>query len=73
MTEIKTYCDKCGVELVGIHNYEDTDIEIAHYYRRVDLCPVCFEKLTNIIEDFFYGEDNDGTEKADCSQSRRNS
>ena len=53
MTEIKTYCDKCGVELVNKNSYEDTDIGVAHYYRKVDLCSTCFEKLTDVIEEFF--------------------
>lgn len=53
MTEIKTYCDKCGKEIVSMSDYEDTDIDISHYHKRVDLCALCFEKLTDIIEDFF--------------------
>ena len=53
MTEIKTYCDKCGAELCNKNSYEDTDIEVAHYYRKADLCSSCFEKLTDVIEDFF--------------------
>lgn len=65
MTEIKTYCDKCGVELINANNYEDTEIEVAHYWRKVDLCSLCFEKLTDVIEDFFNGESNDEQEKAD--------
>ena len=56
MTEIKTYCDKCGIELVSMHDYEDTDIEINHYSKRVDLCASCFEKLTDIVADFFHKE-----------------
>lgn len=57
MTEIKTYCDKCGVELCNKNNYEDTDIEIANYYKKVDLCYSCFEKLTDLIENFFEGNE----------------
>jgi hypothetical protein len=53
MTVIKTYCDKCGTVLENSNSYEDTDIEVAHYYKKVDLCSSCFEKLTNIIETFF--------------------
>ena len=53
MTDIKTYCDKCGVELVNANSYEDTDIEVAHFRKRVDLCSACFEKLTDMISDFF--------------------
>lgn len=54
MTEIKTYCDKCGKELTMItENYEDTEISIANYWRKVDLCSSCFEKLTDIVENFF--------------------
>jgi hypothetical protein len=56
MTEIKTYCDKCGVETISMSDYEDTDIEINHYYKRVDLCASCFEKLTDIVEEFFNKE-----------------
>lgn len=53
MTVVKTYCDKCGCELVGIDNYDDLDIEIAGYYKQVDLCAKCFEELTDYIENFF--------------------
>ena len=61
MTEIKTYCDKCGKELVGMGNYEDTDIDINHYHERVDLCASCFEKLTDIVAEFF-DKESEGTE-----------
>lgn len=60
MTEIKTYCDRCGVELVSMVDYEDTDIEVNHYYKRADLCAECFEKLTDMIEDFFEEGNNNG-------------
>ena len=53
MTQIKTYCDKCGVELCQMEDYADTEVDVAHFYKRVDLCAKCFEKLTDVIEDFF--------------------
>lgn len=56
MTKIKIYCDKCGIELSQMQDYEDIDIEIAHYLKNVDLCASCFEKLTNVIEIFFNKE-----------------
>lgn len=56
MTKIKTYCDKCGKETVSMSDYEDMNIEINHYYKRVDLCASCFEKLTDIVEEFFNKE-----------------
>ena len=59
MTEIKTYCDHCGTELNSHNDYEDTDIDIANYFRRVDLCTSCFEKLTAMIEEFFEEEPTD--------------
>jgi hypothetical protein len=61
MTEIKTYCDKCGAETTSMSDYEDTDIEINHYYKRVDLCALCFEKLTDMVENFF-SKESEGTE-----------
>lgn len=62
MTEIKTYCDKCGVETTSMSDYADTYIEINHYYKRVDLCASCFEKLTDIVENFFHKESEDTDE-----------
>ena len=59
MTEIKTYCDKCGVVLTSMNDYEEVAIEINHYYKKVDLCASCFEKLTDIVENFFHKESED--------------
>ena len=59
MTKIETYCDKCGAELHGVDNYEDTHIDIAWYLKRVDLCPACLEKLTDMIDGFFSKESED--------------
>lgn len=59
MTEIKTYCDKCGKEIT-MSDYDDMSIEINHYYKRVDLCASCFEKLTDMVEDFFNKESEGG-------------
>ena len=56
MTEIKTYCDHCGAELNPRGEYEDTDIDIGNYLKRVDLCVSCFEELTDMIEEFFEKE-----------------
>lgn len=53
MTVVKTYCDKCGIELVGNDSYDDIEIEVSHYLKQVDLCSKCFEKLTEHIENFF--------------------
>ena len=53
MTEIKTYCDKCGIELNSHNDYEDIEISVNHYWRKNDLCLKCFEKLTDMIEEFF--------------------
>ena len=62
MTIVKTYCDKCGRELVGLDHYDDLDIEIATYLKSVDLCCKCFEKLTDHIEEFFEERNEDGNE-----------
>lgn len=53
MNVVKTYCDKCGIELVGMDNYEDLEIDIVTFYKQVDLCPKCFEEFTDHIENFF--------------------
>ena len=62
MTIVKTYCDKCGCELESMAKYENLEIEIAQYWREVDLCCKCFEKLTNHIEKFFEERKEDGNE-----------
>ena len=51
--EFKTYCDKCGKELVGTENYENIHIDIHDYYDNVDLCASCFEKLIGLVRNFF--------------------
>ena len=63
MTIVKTYCDKCGCELVELDHYDDLSIEIANYLKEVDLCCKCFEKLTDHIENFFEERETDDEQR----------
>lgn len=52
MTETKTYCDHCGMELSTVHAYYDSEVETPNKYFEVDLCRDCVEHLNTIIRDF---------------------
>lgn len=52
MTEIKIYCDHCGKVLDVMSDYGGVEIEVAHKYRKADLCTGCFEQLFDIIDAF---------------------
>lgn len=62
MTEIKTYCDKCGAELKTLNDYISTTIDAASYYGIVDLCSCCYDKLTDLIKEFFEKKRGTGNE-----------
>lgn len=53
MTETKIYCDNCGKQLDGVHDYEDTYIDVVYKSFYADLCCDCVEALCNTIQSFF--------------------
>lgn len=56
MTETKTYCDHCGKVLSEMHDYPESNIEVAHKWMKKDLCGDCVEKLWECIETFCEGK-----------------
>ena len=53
MIETKIYCDHCRKVLDTMTDYTDITIELAHKTINADLCTDCFEKLDDIINEFF--------------------
>ena len=52
MTEVKIYCDHCGKELDEMKDYADIKIELAHLWKKHDLCTDCLEKLKVVVDNF---------------------
>lgn len=52
MTEKKTYCDHCGLELNEMIDFTDTDIELISVNINTDLCVKCHRELCKLIKEF---------------------
>lgn len=52
MTETRTYCDHCGVELNNMKDYIDICIDDFYSYFDTDLCKDCFMELNNMVRKF---------------------
>ena len=52
MTVTKIYCDHCGKEIDGMHDWIQDEIMIANERIVRDLCADCGGDLIKIIEDF---------------------
>ena len=52
MKENKIYCDHCGKEMDRMHDFEDTQIDMAHKWTTVDLCAECLDKLYDLVCNF---------------------
>lgn len=52
MIKTKVYCDHCGKELDGMHDYADVEIDTAIGFVKTDLCRDCIYELDQMIEKF---------------------
>lgn len=52
MTETKTYCDHCGMLIEKDYDSISVDIRGGPWRDQMDLCSLCYKKLTNIIDEF---------------------
>lgn len=52
MTEIKYFCDHCGVELVLKDDYDDCTIDLPTRCLNADLCADCTLKLSKLVCEF---------------------
>ncbi len=51
MTVTKKYCDHCGKEVNGMHDYCDTEVGITDFID-TDLCIECVTELQDLVRKF---------------------
>ena len=49
MKSNKIYCDHCGKELDTMHDFDDTQIDMAHKWTTADLCAECLNELYEVV------------------------
>lgn len=48
-------CDHCGAEFHPMNGYTDMEVDDFDFYKSVDLCSPCYDKIAKIVKEFLNG------------------